>query len=160
MKYAEVFYRGKKIFSGHFPKHDGKVTQMVCLLKKYGWCFPPVPVVDMGVYYQALDGSHRIEASRRAKRCPEIVVTEAKLHPDQPVPKGWEEIVNAPLAYGRTIRGFALQPNTREDHIGVVLDKDREILRVEYVENLFQLLLQVTRKVKIFEGKRNEEQRD
>jgi len=156
MKYAEVFYRGKKIFSGHYPKHDSKVEQMVHLLKEYGWCFPPVPVVDMGVYYQALDGSHRIEASRRAKRTPEIVVTEARLHPDQPIPEGWKNIVDgAPLAYGRTIRGYGLLPEPQANHIGVVLDKTREILRVEYVENLFQLLLQVTFKVKILkkEGK-------
>jgi len=151
MDYAVVVYHGKKIFSGHPPKHEGKIQCMTNLLKKHGWCFPPIPVTDMGVYFQAIDGSHRIAASHRAKCCPEIVVVEAKLHPDQPIPKTWEEIVNAPLAYGKTIRGFGLIGEIREKHIGVVLDKDREILKVEYVEFLFDLLLRVTKKIKIFQ---------
>jgi len=149
MDYAVTFYKGKKIFSGHPPKHDGKINTMVNLLKEYDWCFPPIPVTDMGAYFQALDGSHRIAACSKAKVEPEIVVVEARLHPDQPIPSSWKEIVNAPLAYGRTIRGFGLRGEVREKHVGVVLDKERKILRVEYVENMFNLLLTVTKKIKI-----------
>lgn len=141
MDYATVFYNGKKVFSGHFPKYDGKINNMVEMLKKYGWCFPPIPVIDMGVYFQAVDGSHRIRASYKAKIQPEIIIIDARFHPDQPIPNGWKEIVNAPLAYGKIIRGFGMLPKIQENHIGVVLDKERKILRTEYVEVLFQILL-------------------
>ncbi len=148
-KWEKAQYNGKDVFTGHWPKHEGKITHMVALLKKHGWCFPPVPVVDLGSHYQALDGSHRIAACARLKRNPEMVVLDMRLHPSQPIPKGWKEIVNAPLAHHRTIRGYGLRPNIRENHIGIVLDDEREILKVEFVEWMFQLLLQLTRKGRI-----------
>jgi len=95
MDYAITGYHGKKIFSGHSAKHEGKIKRMADLMKLHGWVFPPIPVTDMGVYFQAIDGTHRIAASNQARLCPEIIVLEAKLHPDQPIPKTWKEILNA-----------------------------------------------------------------
>ena len=155
MDYAVTLYNNKKIFSGHFPKHDGKITRMVKDLEKYGWCFPPIPVVDLGAYFQALDGSHRIEACKRSKQCPEIIVIDARFHPDQPIPKGWEEIINAPLVFGKIIRGFGLKPNIQNNHIGIVLDRERKILRVEYVKVLFNLLLDLGHQASIIKEEIN-----
>ena len=151
MKWAVAFHGKKKVYTGHWPKHEGKAKCMAQLLKNYGWCFPPVPVVDMGAYYQALDGSHRILACRMLGWSPEIVVVDMRMNPAQPIPKGWVEIVNAPLVHDRTIRGYGLLPKPKDQHIGVVLDEDREILRPEYVDWLFRLLLQLTRKIRILQ---------
>ena len=151
MDYVEATYNGKTIYSGHPLDHQGKASMMASMLQKYGWCFPPIPVVDLGAYFQALDGTHRLWASQSISMRPEIVALDMRLHPDQPLPEGWKEIVNAPLAHGRIIRGFGLRPNIQEDHMGVVLDPGREILRVEYVDWLFRLLLRLTRKVQIIQ---------
>lgn len=152
-KWESALYRGKKIWTGHYPKHDGKISLMINLLKIHGWCFPPVPAVDLGTYYQALDGSHRIGACRRLGREPEVAVLDARLSPKQPIPGTWKEIVNAPLMHGRTIRGFGLRGSIRENHVGVVLDEKREILRVEYVEHMFNTLLALTRKIRLINRK-------
>jgi len=150
-KWEMVMYRGKEVHTGHWPRHEPKIGRMVSLLNQYGWCFPPVPVVDLNTHYQALDGSHRIAASKRVGREPEIVCVDARLHPKQPIPSSWKEILNEPLARGRTIRGYGLRGHIREKHIGVVLDKKREMLREEYVLFLFELMLHLTRKIKILE---------
>ncbi len=155
MDYATIFYNGKKIFSGHPPGHNGTISRMVKDIKNNGWCMLPIPVVDMGAYFQAVDGTHRIAAGSQAKCCPEIVVVDARLHPDQPIPKEWKEIVNAPLAFGKTIRGYGLKPDIRKEHIGVVLDSDREILNLKYVKLLFDLLLHLGRNVPIIKDENN-----
>jgi hypothetical protein len=106
-------------------------------------------VVDLGTYFQALDGSHRIAACRTLHREPEVVIIDARLRPDQPIPKTWKEIVNAPLMHHRTIRGFGLRGSIKEKHIGVVLDPTRELLRTDYVDHMFHLLLSLTTKVRM-----------
>jgi len=148
-KWEVTDYHGKPVYTGHWPKHEGKIGLMVRLLGQYGWCFQPVPAVDLGTHYQALDGSHRIAACKRIGRQPELVVVDMRMHPEQPIPDQWVEILNAPLAHKRVIRGYARQPDVKADHIGVVLDTSREILRIEYVEHMFNLLLQLTRKGKM-----------
>jgi len=152
-QWVAATYRGKKVYTGHYPRHTGKITTMEHLLCTEGWCFPPVPVVDLGDYFQALDGSHRIAACKHLGREPELAIIDARMHPEQPIPGNWKEIVNAPLVRGRTIRGFGLRGSIRENHIGVVLDVHREILRVEYVEHLFNVLLDLTRKVRVINKK-------
>jgi len=140
-------YRGKDVYTGHWPKQESKAVHMTALLVRHGWCFPAVPVVDLGDYYQAVDGSHIIAACARAKQEPELLVVDARLRPDQPIPPWWEEILNAPLVHGRTIRGFGVRGSITDNHIGVVLDEHREMLRVEYVSWMFDQLLRCTRSI-------------
>jgi hypothetical protein len=108
----------------------------------------------MGAYYQALDGSHRIAACHKLGICPEIIVMDLRLNPYQPTPKGWKILLEAPLKFKRIIRGYGKKPRPHDDHMGVVLDETREILREEYVTYLFDLLVQLSRKPRILE-KRN-----
>ena len=145
MDYVVVAHDGKPVYGGHGVGSTAKAEKFKYMLAEVGWCFLPVPVVDLGAYYQAVDGTHRLEGARLAGVRPELAVLDARLHPDQPLPEGWKQVVEAPLSHGRTIRGFRTSAAgyAPRDHIGVVLDDTRDILPVEAVRGLFDALLRL-----------------
>lgn len=152
--YVTVPYNGKMIYSGHPCTRQGKAQSLVSPLKKHGWCFLPIPVVDLGSHYQAIDGTHRLEAARRLSLRPEIIVVDARLHPDQPIPKGWEQILEVSTAKGRVLRGFETKKTQQRNHVAVVLDAARGILHVAYVEAMFNILRQLACQIPIIKDAR------
>lgn len=141
--FVKAFYHGKPIYSGSLLVYPEKASLFASLLRRYGWCFPPIPVVNMGEYYQSVNGTHRLEACRQIDFCPEIIVMDIRLNPLQPIPDNWWKIVEAPLPFGRTIWGYETTRTFQRNHIGVVIDESREVLRKEYVQCMFSFLYQL-----------------
>ncbi len=154
-EYVECKYEDRLIYSAHPVSYPDKAAEFAKLLQQEnGWCFLPIPIVDCGSYFQAVDGTHRLEAARQTGRKPEVIIINASIHPDQPIPEEYEWKTNSSLALNRIISIYTNYFNGK--NTAIMLDDRREILRLEYVKFLFDFIAELGSQVPLLpEEKQN-----
>lgn len=141
-EYVKCYYEERLIYSAHPVTCMGKAAEFAKLLQtENGWCFYPIPIVDCGFYYQAIDGTHRLEAARQTNRKPEVVIVNALIHPDQPIPKEYKWKSNSYMVLDRIICVYEEQSTKQK--AAIMLLSGRNILRIDYVKFLLDFISQL-----------------
>jgi len=146
MDFFSYEYKGKPIWSGHHVAYPNKASLFASLLQRHGWCFRPIPLVDCGEYYQAIDGTHRLCAAKRIDFPIEAVIVDGVINPLQKTPEGFTKEKMAEFPFGKVAQLYM----SSENHICLLLDEKCKILFDPLAKFLFELLLNLSSQVPLF----------